>query len=121
MRRVLPIVILVTIIEIIGVVWLGIYLFTDRGLSDGGSIGIHYVWPAALYIVFVIFFGLSIPFKFFSLDDMYCDWEDKGKRFNSGVMFLPFTFVGLKAPIYNYIDALDFTPIINQWKQFWGY
>lgn len=49
MKRVLPILILATIAETIAWIFLGIYLFKNRGLPSGGSIGIHYIWPAVLF------------------------------------------------------------------------
>lgn len=114
MKRVLPIVILVTIIETIGVIWLGIWLVNCEKL---------YETIAFLYIVFSAFFVLSIPFRFIALDDMYHRSRDVGKRFKEreSADFWPFTFIWTMGSTFNKIDSFDFTPIINQWKQFWGY
>lgn len=84
MKRVLPILILATIAKIIAWIFLGVYLFKNRGLPSGGSIGIHYIWPAVLYIILSIGYVLHIP-------------------------------------LYNYIDAFDFSPIKNEFRSFWGY
>lgn len=114
MKRVLPIVILVTIIEIIGVIWLGIWLFNYEKL---------HISVVLLYVVFTTFFALSIPLRFIALDDMYHSYKDVGKRFEELEIadFWPLTFIWTMGSIFNKIDSFDFIPIINQWKQFWGY
>lgn len=114
MKRVLLIVILVTIVEIIGVIWLGFWTFDREELSP-----IIFF----LYLFFTAFFILSIPFRFIALDDMYHCLRDVGKRFEEygSADFFPFTLIWTMGSIFNKIDSFDFTPIINQWKQFWGY
>lgn len=114
MKRVLPIVILVTIAETIGVIWLGFWLFSHENLHP---------LITFLYIVSVAFFLLSIFFRFLALNDIYYSYREIGKRFEEyeAADFWPFTFIWAMGSIFNKIDSFDFTPIINQWKQFWGY
>jgi hypothetical protein len=121
MKRVLPILILATIAETIAWIFLGIYLFKNRGLPSGGSIGIHYIWPAVLYIILsIIGYVFHIPLKYISLDNMYYPWRDVGDRFD-GSEFTPFVCTKLRAQLYNYIDAFDFSPIKKRFLSFWGY
>ena len=120
MKRVLPILILATVVETIAWIFLGIYLFKNRGLPSGGSIGIHYIWPAALYIILSLGYALHIPLKYISLDDMYYPRRNVGDRFD-GSVFIPFVCTKLRAQLYNYIDAFDFSPIKNEFRSFWGY
>lgn len=120
MKRVLPILILATIVEIIALIFLGIYLFKDRGLTSGGSIGVHYIWPTILYIVLLIAYMIQTPLKYVSLDNMYYPRRDIGNRFD-GSEFTPFICTELRARLYNYIDAFDFLPIKNEFRSFWGY
>lgn len=120
MKRVLPILILATIAETIAWIFLGIYLFKNRELPSGGSIGIHYIWPAVLYIILSIGYVLHIPLKYISLDDMYYPRRNVGDRFD-GYRFTPFVCTKLRAPLYNYIDAFDFTPLWIKFKLFFGY
>lgn len=120
MKRVLPILILATIVEIIALILLGIYLFKNRGLPDGGSIGVRYIWPAILYIGLSVVYILHTISKYIALDDMYYPCINVGDRFD-GSGFNPFICTKLRARLYNYIDAFDFSPIKNKFRSFWGY
>jgi len=64
MKRVLLILIPATIAEIIILIYLGIFIFQDRGLPNGGNYGDVHIWPIPLYILLCVSFLMCTIFKY---------------------------------------------------------
>lgn len=105
MKRMLPLLLLVTAIEI--------YCFIQAGKYVSESCS------PELLVLYIWFVGLSSMFLIVRTVDFFVCFNSElelGKRFRSNVSILSNT----RIDFYNYIDSYDLTSVKNKFKQFWA-